>query len=56
LTAADRADLALVVERLQGVLARADATPQPTEIEPAVPPPEEAPAVLLSLASILGVR
>lgn len=59
LTAADRADLAHIVERLQGVLARADA-PQPiTEPEPAelVPEADQATAPeLLSLASILGVR
>lgn len=56
LTAADRADLALVVERLQGVLACAE--PQTTE----QPPAEEEAVItetdpnLLSLASILGVR
>lgn len=54
LTAADRADLALVVERLQGVLARVD--PQPTYSSPAEPPPEEAAGALLSLASFLGAR
>jgi 2'-5' RNA ligase len=59
LTAADRADLACVVERLQEVLARA-AEPPTTEADqpPAEPAPDDATAdpALLSLASILGVR
>lgn len=58
LTAADRADLALVVERLQRVLAQDAATPtpeQPTEQKPADAADAADPA-LLSLASILGVR
>lgn len=58
LTAADRADLAHIVERLQGVLARAVEPLVATEPEPAAPAPEESPddPVLRSLASILGVR
>lgn len=59
LTAADRADLAHIVERLQGVLARAEA-PQTTEpeqpTEPAVEVTDTTDPALLSLASILGVR
>jgi HK97 family phage prohead protease len=58
LTAADRADLALVVERLQRVLASDAATPtakQPTEQPPAEAADVVDPA-LLSLASILGAR
>lgn len=58
LTAADRADLAHIVERLQGVLTRA-VEPQSTDQPPAEPVEKAAQAddpVLLSLASILGVR
>lgn len=58
LTAADRADLAHIVERLQGVLARAEpqetTEPEPAEMAPEVEQVTD--PALLSLASILGVR
>ena len=56
LTAADRADLALVVERLQGVLARAEVPPTPEPIEAVEEVPVATDPLLSSLASILGVR